>query len=65
MEQMNFHKQKLYALIIAGVGVIACFLPWWSVSFGMFGGVSYNGMHDLGILSFLGFIGAGVVTFIG
>jgi hypothetical protein len=65
MEQMNFHKQKLYALILAGVGIISCFLPWWSFSFGMFGGASVNGMHDLGILTFLGFLGAGVVTFIG
>jgi hypothetical protein len=65
MEQMNFHKQKLYSLIIAGVGLISCFLPWWSFSFGGFGGYSINGMHDLGIITFLGFIGAGVVTFIG
>ena len=67
MEQMNFHKQKLYALIAAGVGVISCFLPWWSFSFGGFGlgGYSVNGMHGLGILVFLGFIGAGVVSFLG
>jgi hypothetical protein len=65
MEQMNFHKQKLYALIAAAIGVISVFLPWWSVSFGMFGGVSVNGMRDLGILTFLGFIGAGVISFLG
>jgi peptidoglycan/LPS O-acetylase OafA/YrhL len=70
MEQMNLHKQKLYALITAGVGLIAVFLPWWKVSyggFGVFGGLgsySVNGMHDLGIITFLGFIGAGVATFI-
>lgn len=69
MEQMNLHKQKLYALVIAAVGLIACFLPWWKVSFGSFGGFggggySVNGMHDLGIIAFLGFAGAGVVTFI-
>lgn len=64
MENLNLHKQKLYALIAAGVGLIACFLPWWSFSFGGFGGYSINGMHDLGILSFLGFVGAGVVTFV-
>ena len=61
MEQMNFHKQKLYALIIAGVGVISCLIPWYSLGF--FG--SKNGMHELGIITFLGFVGAGVVTFIG
>lgn len=65
MEQLNLHKQKLYALIIAGVGLIAMFLPWWKISVGYgFGGVSVNGMHDLGILAFLGFVGAGVVTFV-
>lgn len=64
MEQMNFCKQKLYALIAAGVGLISVFLPWWHVSYGGFGGVSINGMRDLGIISFLGFLGAGIVTFI-
>lgn len=63
MEQMNFHKQKLFALIAAGVGIIAMFLPWWKISFfGM--GQSVNGMRDLGIVTFLGFIGAAVVTFL-
>jgi hypothetical protein len=64
----NLHKQKLYAFIAAVVGVIACFLPWWSFSFGGFGlggGYSINGLHDLGILAFLGFIGAGIVSFLG
>lgn len=64
----GLHKQKLYALVAAVVGVIGCFLPWWSFSFGGFGlggGYSINGMHDLGILAFLGFVGAGVVTFLG
>ena len=76
MEQSNqqtnplsgLHKQKMYALIAAVVGVIACFLPWWSFSFGGFGigaGYSVNGMHDLGILAFLGFLGAGIITFLG
>lgn len=76
MEQSNqqtnplsgLHKQKMYALIAAVVGVIACFLPWWSFSYGgIFGGVGYsvNGMHDLGILAFLGFVAAAVVTFLG
>jgi hypothetical protein len=64
MEQMNFHKQKLYALIIAGVGVISCLLPWYRIDFG-FVNSSVNGMHGVGIITFLAFIGAGVVTFIG
>jgi hypothetical protein len=61
MEQMNFHKQKLYALIAGAVGIISCFLPWWSMGF--FGSVS--GMHDLGIIVFLGFVGGIVCCFIG
>jgi hypothetical protein len=65
----TFHKQKLYALIAAGIGIIAMFLPWWKISigFGGFGGMStsVNGMRDLGILAFLGFAGAGVLIFLG
>ncbi len=64
MEQMKFHKQKLYGLIVAGVGLISVFLPWWKIEFmGIVGG-SANGMRDLGILTFLGFVGAGIVTFL-
>ena len=69
MEQINLHKQKLYALIVAGVGLIAVFLPWWKFSYGGFGGygglgaLSVNGMHGLGIITFIGFIAAGVATF--
>jgi len=66
MEQMNLHKQKLYAIIIAAIGLISVFLPWWKVSFGFGGfggGYSINGFRDLGIIVFLGFVGAGVVTF--
>ena len=69
MENLNLHKQKLYALIIAGVGLIAMFLPWWKISFGGYGGfaggmsTTINGLHELGFISLLGFIGAGAVTF--
>ena len=70
MEQLNLHKQKLYALIAAVVGVISMFLPWWKVSFG--GGfgfsmpsASVNGMQGLGIIAFLGFAGAAVLCFLG
>jgi hypothetical protein len=63
MENLNLHKQKLYALIVAGVGLISVFLPWWHFSFGGFGSYSVNGMRDLGIITFLGFLGAGGVIF--
>lgn len=61
----GLHKQRLYALIIAAIGVISCILPWWKISYGGYGvGVSINGLHDLGWVTFLGFIAAGVLTFI-
>ena len=68
MEQMNLHKQKLYALILAAVGIVSCLLPWWHVSYASFGlaggGISINGLHKLGIVTFIGFIGAGIVPFV-
>jgi peptidoglycan/LPS O-acetylase OafA/YrhL len=65
MENLNLHKQKLYALIVAAVGLIAVLLPWYKVSLGLggFGSYSQNGLHGLGIITFLGFIGAGVIIF--
>ncbi len=64
---MNFqtmNKQRKFVLIAAAVGIIACFLPWFSVS--VFGySSSVNGMHSWGFLAFIAFIGAGVVAFLG
>lgn len=64
---MNFqtlNKQRKFVLIAAAVGVISCFLPWYSIS--MFGySSSVSGMHSWGILAFLAFIGAGIVAFVG
>ena len=64
---MNFqtmNKQRKFVLIAALAGVIACFLPWFSVSaFGY--SSSVNGMHSWGLLAFIGFIGAGVAAFLG
>ena len=57
------HKQKQYALIIAGIGVIAMFLPWYKIPFGFVSG-SVNGLHDVGIIAFLGFLAAGVLVFL-
>lgn len=61
MEQMNFHKQKLYALILAVIAFISLFLPW--ISMGMFG--SANGFRGWGLLSFLGVIGVVGSCFLG
>jgi hypothetical protein len=65
----GLHKQKLYALIVAAIGLLSCFLPWWSFGGGSYMGyrapsISVSGMHDLGIIAFLAFAGAGVVTFV-
>lgn len=59
MEQMKFHKQKLYSLILAGVAIISLLLPWFSVkASGGFGfGVSKNGFGSWGLMVL---IGAGV-----
>ena len=65
---MNFQtlsKQRKMILIAAAVGVIAMFLPWWSISLGVFGGGSINGMHNEGLLIFLCFVAAGVLSIMG
>ena len=58
---MNFHKQKLYALILAGVGLISLLLPWLT-----FGGFTIrNGFSSWGILSLLGIGGVVLASFMG
>jgi hypothetical protein len=54
MENLNFHKQKLYSLIVAGVALITLFLSWMVVSFGGYGGAGANGLRGWGLLSLLG-----------
>ncbi len=58
-------KQRKLVLIAAAIGVIAMFLPWWSVSLGFLGGGSLNGMHNEGILVFLCFLGAALLSLMG
>jgi hypothetical protein len=65
MENLGFHKQKLYSLIAAGVGLIALFLPWATVSFGGYGGGSVNGLHGEGLITLLGVAAVGVACFMG
>lgn len=64
MEHKNFHRKKLYALIIAGVALIALLLPWLSADLP---GASrtWNGLRNWGILSLFGVLGAAVFTFAG
>ena len=67
MENLNLHKQKLYALILAGVALVAIILPWMTVSvnFGGYGGGSrsVNGFRGWGYLSLLGIAAVAVATF--
>lgn len=65
MEQVNFHKQKLYSLIIAGIALISLLLPWVSISMGILGDQSVNGFRSWGILSLLGVIGVAAACFLG
>jgi hypothetical protein len=64
MEQMNFHKQKLYSLIIAGVALVALLLPWISIEF-LGASQSWNGLRRWGILSLVGIGGVVALTFTG
>ncbi len=60
---MNFqllNKQRKTILIGAALGLIACFLPWFSYGVG-----SVNGMNGIGVLAFILFIGAGLIALMG
>jgi hypothetical protein len=54
MENLGFHKSKLYSLVLAGVALIAMILPWFTVSAGGFGGISKNGFGSWGLLALIG-----------
>jgi hypothetical protein len=62
MEQMNFHKQKLYALIGGAIAFISLLLPWLTVS-GL--GGTINGFRGWGILTLLGAAGVIIITIMG
>jgi hypothetical protein len=65
MENLGFHKSKLYSLILAGVGLISLLLPWVSVSAGGFGGASKNGFGGWGLLVLLGIGSVAASCFMG
>lgn len=65
MENLNFHKRKLYALILAAAGLLGLILPWYSIDFGPFGSSSLNGFRSWGILSLIGVIGVVAACFLG
>lgn len=64
MEQMNFHRQKLYSLIAAGLALVALLLPWLSVRF-LGSSQSWNGLRNWGILSLIGVAGVIALSFMG
>jgi hypothetical protein len=64
MEQMNFHKQKLYSLIAAGAALVALLLPWISIDF-LGASQSWNGLRKWGILSLVGVAGVVALSFTG
>jgi hypothetical protein len=62
MSQLNFHKQKLYALIAAAIALISLLLPWVNINFLGYT-TSANGIRGWGILSLIGVIGVAGLTF--
>jgi hypothetical protein len=64
---MNFqtlHKQRKLILFSAAAGIISIFLPWFSA--GAFGfSVHINGFHSWGVLAFICFIGAAIISLVG
>jgi hypothetical protein len=75
MENVNLHKQKLYALALAALSLIAIILPWQTFTlafnlggFGGFGGGgsgSVNGFRGWGWLSLIGVIAVVVASLMG
>lgn len=65
MDNLGLHKQKLYAVIAAGVALISLFLPWATVSFGGYGGGSVNGLRGEGLITLLGVGAVAAASFMG
>jgi hypothetical protein len=69
MENLGFHKSKLYSLILAAVALISMILPWFSVkAAGGFGGgygISKNGFGSWGLLVLAGIALVAAACFMG
>jgi hypothetical protein len=68
MNFQTFNKQRKFILISAVAGFIAIFLPWKTLSAGVFGesmSEGINGFHGAGVLAFLVFIIAGIISVTG
>lgn len=55
-EWKNMNTDKKFTIILAIIILVAMFLPWLSVSFGVYGSASVNGIKGVGYLTFLGSI---------
>ena len=64
MDFATLNKQRKFTLIAAIVGVISIFLPWIAVS-GLGISMSENGLRSYGMMVFIGFIGAVILTIMG
>jgi hypothetical protein len=62
------HKQRTIILIAAIIGAISVFLPWRTISVGLFGASvseGHNGFEGAGALAFFCFLAAGLLAFAG
>ena len=64
MDFVTLNKQRKFTLIAAIVGIISVFLPWIAVS-GLGVSMSKNGLRSYGMMVFIGFIGAVILTIMG
>jgi hypothetical protein len=68
---MNFqtlNKQRKWILILAAIGAISVFLPWFTISaegLGMRMSESQNGFRGTGVLVFLAFVACGILSLMG
>jgi hypothetical protein len=68
MNFQAFHKQRKFILIIAAIGAISIFLPWFTISaegLGVRISESQNGFHGTGVLVFLAFIAGIILALVG
>ena len=67
MENLNLHKSKLFALILAGVALISLLLPWSAAKggMGMVTARGQNGFHSWGLLVLIGIVGVIAASLMG
>ena len=64
----SMNKQRKLILAAAGIGVIATFLPWFSISaraFGYSASNGRNGFHEAGIFYFIFLVVVGIIAVLG